>query len=334
MKYKRVCLAGSLYSLLVYLASSTADEIENTFFIFDSYIPKNFTQRFEHVYWINRNKWYFKYLSISWFFFFLLRITKFHWINKSVEIYANDHLPCSAGILFNKKYTMIEDSAGICSHFCNGQRIQHMLDIQKQKTFKFYHYLYGKVYANYFGYGSTCTSVLLTIDDNADYLKGKVKKIIPLNNQWDSYSERKQKLIQNFYNLSTNDIEMMKNAQLILFTQPLYLDGVGIDVHRNVYKKIISRYPLSELLIKTHPRDNFNYQELSDNIKIFQKMIPSQIFNMMGIKFNKAITIFSSAVNSFDYKIQIDWYGTEVDPTIFKIFGPWAPPHNVNLCKL
>ena len=50
------------------------------------------------------------------------------------------------------------------------------------------------------------------------------------------------------------------------------------------------------------------------------------MLDLIGCKFEKAITIFSSAVNSFSYNIQIDWYGTEIDEMLFKSEGHIAKP--------
>jgi hypothetical protein len=54
---------------------------------------------------------------------------------------------------------------------------------------------------------------------------------------------------------------------------------------------------------------------------VFEKPIPMHLFNLLGVRFKKAITVFSSTVVSFDYNIEIDWYGTEISKALVDKFG-------------
>lgn len=47
---------------------------------------------------------------------------------------------------------------------------------------------------------------------------------------------------------------------------------------------------------------------------------PAELFNLLDIKFKKAITIFSTAALS-DKEIEIDFYGTEIHPKLMERFG-------------
>jgi hypothetical protein len=54
---------------------------------------------------------------------------------------------------------------------------------------------------------------------------------------------------------------------------------------------------------------------------VFEKPVPMHLFNLLGARFKKAITVFSSTVASFDYNIEIDWYGTEISEPLLNKFG-------------
>ena len=47
---------------------------------------------------------------------------------------------------------------------------------------------------------------------------------------------------------------------------------------------------------------------------------PAELFNLLDIKFEKAITIFSTAALT-DSKVKVDFYGTEIHPKLLKKFG-------------
>lgn len=46
-----------------------------------------------------------------------------------------------------------------------------------------------------------------------------------------------------------------------------------------------------------------------------------QLIDIMGIKFEKAVTVSSTAVLSFHYEIEIDWIGTTYNKTLFDYYG-------------
>jgi hypothetical protein len=83
----------------------------------------------------------------------------------------------------------------------------------------------------------------------------------------------------------------------------------------------VNNYDRGTLLIKKHPRETFDYKILFPDIPVFEKPIPIQLFDLLGVRFKRAITVFSSAVASFDYDIKIDWYGTEISEALLKNFG-------------
>ena len=101
-----------------------------------------------------------------------------------------------------------------------------------------------------------------------------------------------------------------------------------------LYGQIVNNYDKNNLIIKTHPRDNIPYEQLFPGIVVFRKKVPSQLIDLVGVHFKKAITVFSSAALSFAYPIQVDWYGTEIHPKVLSIYGHYTPPSEARLCEV
>ena len=54
---------------------------------------------------------------------------------------------------------------------------------------------------------------------------------------------------------------------------------------------------------------------------VFEKPLPFQLLSIIGIKFNRAITVCSSTITSFDYKLDIEISGTTVHPKLVETYG-------------
>jgi hypothetical protein len=294
-------------------------------------ISKEFAAKFENAYrfclhtFLPR-KWYFSWLDLS-----VQKILFCPSIHKSDELFANDHLWSSPKIIGKHDYMLLEDSAGICSNYWFGQIRLNMEENRKSKSYKIRKMLFGPVEVHPHGSNECCTDLLLTTDDSPEYIRGKKIHRINWFNLWDSFSEWKKKFIMDVYDFSSEDICFIKSKKIILFTQPLFPDLIPAEEHERIYCSIIKKYPIEDLLVKPHPRDTFPYEQLDEKLMVFRKRFPSQIFDMAGIKFEKAITVFSSAVKSFEYPVSVDWYGTECSKLLFEKRGHVPPPKDVCL---
>lgn len=332
--FKRFCHVGSVYSLLVYIAYSTDEQLKNTFYIFDWMISKEFAQKFKNVYHYRKhkllqNKWYFSYIDLMFQKYFLCK----H-IPKDAKLFANDHLWSSSAIIGRHKYTLLEDAARICSMYWYGKKRTDMEYNRKTKSYKLRRLLLGPVEVHPHGDNVCCTELLLTTDDHPDYIKNKLIYKLNWNGLWETFSSWKKDFLMKTYDFSLEDIDYIKSGKVILFTQPLYPDFVSKEEHEKIYRSIISNYSAEELLIKPHPRDSFQYETISSNLRVFRKRIPSQFFDMLGIHFNTAATVSSSAVMNFEYPIKIDWFGTECSSDLFKVCGHIEPPKGACLKDL
>lgn len=331
-RFNRFCHVGSIYSLLLYIAYSTDEQIKNTFYIFDWMIPDEFTQKFKKSYHFHRHA--FIPRKFSWIDLFVQKKMFCPIISKESELFANDHLWSSSAVIGKHSYTLLEDSAGICSNYLCGHLWRKYECYRNSKLYKIRKFLFGPVEGFPHANNEFCTDLLLTTDDCPDYVCKKVIHRINWFGLWNTFSEWKREYIMNVYNFSTEDFDLIKMKNIILFTQPLYPDIVSAKEHERIYRAIIEKYPKEKLLVKTHPRDKFPYEKISEKLTIFRKMLPSQIFDMLGIKFKTAVTVYSSAAKNFEYPITIDWYGTECSDELYKKSGHKIPPASACLKSL
>ncbi|HHF2150488.1 TPA: glycosyltransferase family 52, partial [Haemophilus influenzae] len=56
------------------------------------------------------------------------------------------------------------------------------------------------------------------------------------------------------------------------------------------------------------------------NIEVFSENYPSEILDVLGIRFEKVVTIFSTAVYVYP-KEDIIFYGTKIHPKLLSRFG-------------
>ena len=127
-----------------------------------------------------------------------------------------------------------------------------------------------------------------------------------------SKAERK-KIFDIF--LSEDTFPRVKNS-IIILTQPFAEDHIldSEEKQLKVYRTIIEEYceRKDKIIIKIHPRDHANYSGLADErVILVAEKFPIEILNFMpGLKFKKAITVSSTAINlleNCEERIYLGW---------------------------
>ena len=342
-KYQRVCMVCTVYSLLEYLLYSSIEEINNTFFVFEDWMWKDFGDKFNNAYRMSergfnmsRNTaWlYFKY--VKWF-----KLPNY----RNSELFTLDHLPHHTVFIGHHKYTLLEDGPYCHSVMLKNnlrystyeeKKYEHLPTFKKRMAHRLRKLVYGPVYYNRWGKCHLCTDLILSTDDDLYYFKNKTVHHIDFKGIWSTFSSQKQDLILKAFDLNQDDIELLVSKKIIILTQPLFPDYISEQEHGDIWRKIISKYPIEEVLVKPHPRDFYPYENDFEDLSVFRKKIPSQFFEVLNLEFHKAVTTFTSAVFGLNVK-EIDWYGTEVSETIHDRIGskPFIPDGMmVNHCKL
>lgn len=307
MRFQRVCIIDNMYSLLQYLLLSKTEEIEHTYFFFGSSIKEDISIHYHHTYLFRPSFiifYAFKKAIINHCKYFLWPFLR------HCAIWGQDNTPYSSCLIGNKKITLIEDGVMNYTHKPHKRSfpiLRHLVcgNVESQSSF---------------GYNDCASKIYLTgILPIPDLLKDKVVIYNPML-LWQNCSVEKRKSILNNFNIEEGDIEILKSYSKILFTQPLSEDRLMSEEEKiNIYNDIISQ--AGSVLIKTHPREKTDYKKLYPKCMVFNKTVPFELFNMLGIHFDDVYTVFSTAALTLPYKTNIHFLGTKIHPNLIRIYG-------------
>ncbi len=331
-KFSRICNVNTQYSLLLYLVYSSWDEICDTFFIFAGNAFKRFNAKQKFKYY-NQD---FRWISIPVISFYV-NILHYWYIKKTrlpkfshAQLFTQDHLLKDNILIWKHPYTLIEDAPHCFrdTYWYSKSKISREYEEERKKelTYKLLKkHICGPAFYNRFGNNPLCTDVLLTYDDDLDYLKNKKLHYMDFRGKWDSFPEEKKQFILKVFELDEDDIKIFSSRKIVIFTQPLTIKYLSKERHKEIYSSIIRNYPQNDIIIKVHPRDLYPYENDFPDAVVFRKATPSQLFDLLGISFDKVVTLFSTAVVGVKFK-ELDWYGTEYVPELKNIFGKIEPP--------
>lgn len=241
--------------------------------------------------------------KILYFFYFKYLIKKFN-IN-NIQIFGCDHINGAKFFLKRYIFFLIED--GLTNY--------------KKNIYK--RTLKNKIFSiPSFGMYKNVKKIYLTgLAPIPEEIKDKVE-IINLKELWNKKTEEEKKEILDIFGFDENIISKIKNKKNILFTQPLSEDRfISEEEKIELYKKIIFNYSEKDLVIKTHPREKTDYKKYFPEIEILNQSFPAELFDLLDIKFERAITIFSTAALNFSKNSKVDFYGTKVHPNLLKQWG-------------
>lgn len=227
---------------------------------------------------------------------------------KNIKIYGNDHLFYSP--LYCSEFILLEDGVAnyMESNFSFKEKIYVLI-----LNFK----LHKK-----FGFSNKIKKIYLR--DSKKILDDRIKKlqIINLKELWNKKTLEEQNEILDIFSFDLNIKEKIKGRDIILFTQPLSEDNIITEEEKlKIYSEIIKKYPKDRLVIKTHPREKTNYKDIFNEYLVLDNPFPFEILNLLDVKFNKAITLFSTAALGLGDEVEVDFYGTEVHDKILERFG-------------
>lgn len=148
-------------------------------------------------------------------------------------------------------------------------------------------------------------------------------EIINIQNLWDNKNEEDKMEILRIYNFNANDLNDFDKRNIVLFTQTVSEDGL-VDSEQDkieIYRKALENVDHNMVIIKPHPRENTNYEKYFPHIKQIDGQIPFQLLDLLGVKLEKAITLWSTAVLSLNENIEIEWLGTTLSTKLKNRFG-------------
>lgn len=298
---------ANIYSLMIYLLLVETKLKKETLFILENLeieLPYRTIKVKNKI--KNKINMYFYELFLNFCIKILILLK-----GKNILIYGQDHTIIGNKLLEVENFYLIED--GSMNYYF------HKNTQEKLFKKKFKHFMKRK---EYLGVDSSVKKIYLTgIAPIPKEIAHKVE-VINLKELWNKKTLEEQNEILDIFSFDLNVKEKIKERDLILFTQPLSEDKVITEKEKiEIYSKIIKKYPKDKLIIKTHPREKTNYKEIFKEYLILDNPFPFEILNLLDVKFNKAITLFSTAALGLGEKVEVDFYGTEVHPKILERFG-------------
>ena len=235
---------------------------------------------------------------------------KLLFLGKKLEIYGQDHIRLGNILVDMGEFYLIED--GLYSYNKSEISVNNYIEKIKRKIG------INPILGNHKNVKKIFLTGLAPIPKNIAH---KVE-IINLKELWNKKTLKEQNEILDIFSFNLNIKEKIKGREIIFFTQPLSEDNVITEVEKiDIYSKIIKKYPKDRLIIKTHPREKTNYKEIFKEYLILDNPFPFEILNLLDVKFNKAITLFSTAALGLGKEVEVDFYGTEVHMKILERFG-------------
>lgn len=310
-KHKNICLVTTVYSFFLYLLIKGYNE--NDIFIFTAWFPRDVSKNVKHIQMppvafrhggakmystdsiigIFKNiLGYFKYF----YGYIKLRILLFiKTYNKDICIYGHAETPFSFIFYENEHSYIIEDGIGNYSaDICETHKINPIID-------KLLH-ICGIYFLNKnegLGTHKNIKKVYLTNENNNPLIKDKVE-VINIKKLWNKLSNEKQKEILNLFNVPLDNINFNSKTALIL-TQPLYEDNLAtLEDEFKIYDEFFEKFKDYEIIIKPHPRDKKDYEEIYPNVKVIDRYFPIELLSLINITPTVVCSAVSNALLNFE----------------------------------
>lgn len=329
-----VCIAPSLFPLLQYLLLVDEETARlHTYYFFNDVIPISIRNKFVCTCYFRQEdtsifvaiKKRIHKILIAFF-----RVWKYPFL-KNAHIYALD-MPNLSIYLGNRPYEMLSDAPQCFTYNMqeNSEEYKRLSNHRNTMSWWLQKIMYGDPYVGYYGHNKWCKLIHLTEENVAPILKKKETLIQSLEALWSSASENKKQFILSLFDINQDDIELLGSKPILFFTQPLMEDcHLSKEEYKNLLQRLFGHYKPQDILIKTHPRDKFDYSKEFQDIPVYSKSVNSQLLQLMGLSPKKVVTFFSSAVDAFPI-VECDFYGTKVHPKVFAVFGDYKLKRKVN----
>lgn len=322
MIFKYTCITDTVYTLSLYLLYQRYDNIQHTLFFVGGAISDDIAAKLPNCVKLSTKEEDYKgkekLRRIRWNLFW-----KYHFTISRTKIYAQDHLRFSPQLICGQKYTLLED--GPRSFTANKDNVLFRQNIPSDSRTRLWLKLYiGQVYGHTFGTHHQCVNRIITSSDDisSPLIAGKKYELVDRQLLWKNSSKQKQDFIKDLFDVTTETLEITKNANTIFFSQPLMTDcGLTEEEHLNLIFPYYELWKNDGFVIKPHPRDKFDYKKNFPDAIIMNCKAPMQLLNTMGLTFKRAITVSSTAVSDLPPETELIWIGNTVNEKLVKTLG-------------
>ncbi|MBO7337643.1 MAG: hypothetical protein J6U33_03250 [Paludibacteraceae bacterium] len=320
-----VCIAPSLYPLMQYILLKDIDTVKkHTFYIFTDVISKDIRKHLPCVHYKHDSGTFSQNLKkrLDKFAILLFKYCRFPFL-KTAKIYALD-MTYTCLFIGKREYDLLSDGPGCLTSNMQENCAAYIRQKAKANSLvgRIQRLVFGDVFINNWGNNKQCQELYMTEENVSPIVDSHKTHVKSLKQMWNEASEETKDFLLEIFSLDKSDIESLNSRPLMFFTQPMTTDcGMSENEYAEVLKKMLGRYDNTQLIIKTHPRDRFDYQSLFPDALVYRKAVNAQLLELTGVKPKKVITICSSSVEAFSEDIECDYFGSDIHPKIEHHFG-------------
>ena len=310
-KYKAIAYLPNTYALLQYYLLEPYKAEDTLFFIQDSF-PKEVATRLP----VAKNAGPF-FLYSNYFFSPMIRFYSF--LNHKTPVYLGGELQFTS--LFLKCFDVcfyLEDGVVSYEIVCNKERSV----IQKRKVRSGWlgRWLLGDLYP-ILGQAENVQTVYLTgILPIPEPIAHKVE-LIDLKLLWQQKDLQQKENILKVFLPEGFDKDRLVGCETLLLTQPFSEDfGECFPEQEkiDIYRKLLSGYDESKVLIKVHPREKTDYSCYFPQAKILRTSCPMELLMLLGLHIKRAVSVNSTAIFNLGNSVEKIISGYEVSPALAK----------------
>lgn len=328
---RHACMTGSIHGLLQYLLLFDYETVAHHTCYFLGYgVKPQVAKHLPAVYFSTKQTG--TVLTPSrWVDKIRIRLTKnfkYPFLRRA-KIFAID-LGFVTPLIGHRNYYLLSDGPLGLSQNMNLASAEYQRQIRKHKTIqgRLEELLYGPTAVFAWGNNDQCREFYLTEQNDSAVIGDKPVHIKSLQEMWKDASDQQRCFVKKVFEITDEDIRLLSSRKYMFLTQPMLRDRILTErEYLDILEQIFSHYDMSQLLLKLHPRDNFNYHRYFPDVAIYDKNVNMQLLVLLGTQVERAITICSSSVNSFPENVEVDWFGVEIHPKLKSFFGEMVPPY-------
>ena len=315
---KRICVVDTAFSLLYYLLIFGVND--DDVFIMSDYIPQSIRDNIPHIFFprirlypydnlnhIVKDLWAFIRLPYE---ILKLRI-KLYSLTKGYDVkaYGHGHLLFSFPVYEYPNSVIIEDGIG---NYANLPEFEGYSTIPRVILSKIFG-KYVRVFYDGFGTHPNIKEIYLTKDEGYSKLIEDKVIVKPLDELMKSIDEENKLKILKIFNGDQIIAENIKSDDILLLTEPFTeCLELTLEEELEIYREMISKYDSKQIVIKPHPGEVKDYKKYFPNIRVITEKFPLELFDLIGIRFKKILTIHSSAALNFK-DVEVEFYNGELN---------------------
>lgn len=308
-KYKAIAYLPTTYTLLQYYLLEPYKAEDTLFFIQEDF-PKEVADRLPVV---KNTGPFFRYSN----YFFSPIIRFYSFLNHKTPVYLGGELSLTS--LFLECFDVcfyLEDGVGSYELVCNKERSV----IQKREAGSGWlgRWLLGDLYP-ILGQAENVQTVYLTgILPIPETIAHKVE-LIDLKLLWQQKNLQQKENILQVFLPEGFDKDTLVGCETLLLTQPLSEDSGGrlSELEKiDIYRKLLSGYDESKVLIKIHPREKTDYSCYFPQAKILQTPCPMELLMLLGLQVKRAVSVNSTAIFNLGNSVEKIISGYDISPAL------------------